>query len=33
MLIGCHHGLDEAQIAHVHESFEAFARSVGGGGR
>jgi CDP-6-deoxy-D-xylo-4-hexulose-3-dehydrase len=28
LLIACHHGLDEAQITYMHESFEAFARSL-----
>jgi CDP-6-deoxy-D-xylo-4-hexulose-3-dehydrase len=30
VLIACHHGLDDAQIAHVHESFEAFAAEARG---
>lgn len=28
MLMACHHGLDDAQIDHMHESFEAFAKSL-----
>jgi len=29
ILLGCHHGLSEAQVAHVHQSVEEFARQHG----
>ena len=27
ILLACHHGLDDAQIDYMHETFEAFAKS------
>ena len=27
ILLACHHGLDEAQIDYMHETFEGFAKS------
>jgi CDP-6-deoxy-D-xylo-4-hexulose-3-dehydrase len=30
ILLACHHGLSEAQIDHIHQSFERFAESVTG---
>lgn len=31
MLLGCHHGLSEPQLDHVHESFESFAGTIARG--
>lgn len=33
ILLACHHGLDDAQIDWMHESFEAFAATAAGGSR